>query len=64
MKKLNVNTTQYEKYKRLALVWEDKDYPTIIIPLDEITEEDYKKYTEWFGKTPVGRSETFLRVVL
>lgn len=42
--------------KKLVLVWNSGDRPTVVIPLEYVTKEVYDIYTCMFG-TPKGRTE-------
>lgn len=43
--------------KKLVLVWNGGDRQQIIIPLAEVTEEQFREFTERFG-APKGRTVT------
>lgn len=51
---------EWKKERKLALVWDDKDSLYKSIPLDEVTQEDYDTWTNFFGFTPSGKTDLFL----
>jgi hypothetical protein len=51
-------------YKKLALVWggQESGDPMVIIPMSEVTQAEYDKWTAEFGK-PKGRTELFCNLL-
>lgn len=48
--------------KEMALVWEQKGGIYKAVPLKDITEGMYNNLTNFFGFSPVGRTEEFMKL--